>query len=92
MQSLVPATDVVVADLFRDGQPLGVSPRLALQRAIDGWTAIGYMVDVGIELEAFVLSETARTGATSSSVGCTTNPDSGRGGSRWSAIDGHLVR
>ena len=58
----MPATDVVVANLFRDGQPLGVSPRLALQRAIDGWTAIGYMVDVGIELEAFVLSETAMTG------------------------------
>ena len=50
-----PDTTVVVADLFRDGKPLEVSPRLALQRAIDGWTALGYTVEIGIELEAFVL-------------------------------------
>jgi len=49
------ATGVVVADLFRNGSPLEISPRLALRRAIDAWSAAGYSVDVGIELEAFVL-------------------------------------
>lgn len=48
-------TDVVVADLFRDGHPLEIAPRLALRRAIDAWDALGYAVEVGIELEAFVL-------------------------------------
>jgi glutamine synthetase len=48
-------TDVVVADLYRNGAPLAVSPRLALQRAIDEWSAMGFTADVGIELEAFVL-------------------------------------
>jgi glutamine synthetase len=50
-----PSTSVVVADLFRDDEPLAVSPRLALRRAIGGWADLGYSVDVGIELEAFVL-------------------------------------
>ena len=49
------ATDVVVADLFRDGRPLDVSPRRALQGAVDAWGELGYAVDIGIELEAFVL-------------------------------------
>ena len=48
-------TSVVVADIEREGQPLAVSARHALRRAIDAWAALGYRPKVGIELEAFVL-------------------------------------
>lgn len=50
-----PATSIVVADLFRDGRPLEIAPRLALRRAVDAWRDTGHSVEVGIELEAFVL-------------------------------------
>jgi glutamine synthetase len=48
-------TGVVIAELYRDGNPFTISPRLALRRAIAAWEELGYTVDVGIELEAFVL-------------------------------------
>jgi len=47
-------TSVVVASLRRGGQPLLVSPRCALERAVDDWRALGYEPFVGIELEAYV--------------------------------------
>lgn len=50
-----PHTQVVIADLYDADGPLAVSPRHALRRAVDAWRSIGYEVDIGIELEAFVL-------------------------------------
>ncbi len=49
-----PNTKVVVADLFRNGEPFGVSPRTALRKAVADWKALGLTPYVGIELEAFV--------------------------------------
>lgn len=48
-------TGVVVADLFEDGRPLAVSARHALRRAVDAWADVGYGVQIGIELEGYVL-------------------------------------
>lgn len=50
-----PGTGVVVADLEREGQPVAVSPRGALRRAIADWEALGYRPEVGIELEAYLM-------------------------------------
>lgn len=47
-------TQVVVANLERNGEPFSVSPRNALRRAVDEWRALGYGAQVGIELEAYV--------------------------------------
>ena len=47
-------TGVVVADLSRNGEPIAVSSRVALQRAVSDWQALGYTPKVGIELEAYV--------------------------------------
>ena len=47
-------TRVVVADLTRGGELLGVSPRTALRRAVSDWRALGFEPYVGVELEAFV--------------------------------------
>jgi glutamine synthetase len=47
---------VVVASLSRQGQPLLVSPRCALERAVADWRAIGYDPLVGVELEAYVFA------------------------------------
>jgi glutamine synthetase len=49
------STSVVVADLFRDDRPLEIAPRLALRRAVDAWRTTGHTVEIGVELEAFVL-------------------------------------
>jgi len=48
-------TAVVVADLQFRGEPLSISPRHALVKAIDDWKALGYEPLVGIELEAYML-------------------------------------
>jgi glutamine synthetase len=48
-------TGVVVADLEERGQPVAVSPRAALRRAIAAWQRRDLSPMVGIELEAFLL-------------------------------------
>lgn len=48
-------TGVVVADLTEHGEPVAVSPRAALRRAIAAWQDRGLTPMVGIELEAFLL-------------------------------------
>ena len=50
-----PDTDVAVADLEMDGQPLEIAPRAALCRAVDAWRALGYEPQLGFELELFLL-------------------------------------
>lgn len=53
-----PDTDVVICELSRSGgEPLPICPRRALERAIDGWRAIGWEPQLGIELEFYVLEE-----------------------------------
>ncbi len=49
-----PGTRVVVADLVREGEPVAVSPRAALRRAITDWKQMGYDVYAGIEYEAYL--------------------------------------
>ena len=49
-----PGTGVVVADLEKEGQPLGLCARSALARAIAAWQETGLAPFLGIELEAFV--------------------------------------
>ncbi len=46
---------VVMADLQFDGEPYALSPRVALQRALDGWAELGYRVKIGVELEGYLL-------------------------------------
>lgn len=48
-------TAVAVADLSIDDAPYPVSARVALQRAVDDWHALGYRAKVGIELEGYLL-------------------------------------
>ncbi len=57
-------TGVVVGDLSFHGQPLSISPRHALRRAISDWDALGYTAKVGIELEAFVMQPDGKGGWT----------------------------
>ena len=49
-----PGTGVVLANLEKDGQPLGLCARGALARAIAAWQQAGLAPFLGIELEAFV--------------------------------------
>jgi glutamine synthetase len=49
------ATGVVVADLEENDQPVAVSPRAALRRAVAAWAERGCSPVVGIELEAYLL-------------------------------------
>jgi glutamine synthetase len=55
-------TGVVVADLSFAGEPLAISPRQVLKRAIADWRALGYEPMVGIELEAFVMEPDGKGG------------------------------
>lgn len=48
-------TRVVVADLTSDGEPVAVSPRAALRKAIADWEARELTTYAGIELEAYLL-------------------------------------
>jgi glutamine synthetase len=55
-------TKVVVADLMRLGQPVEVSPRHALRRAIADWRELGYSPYVGMEFEAYVFEPDGQGG------------------------------
>ena len=57
-----PGTGVVVADLEFQGEPLAISPRHVLRRAVADWDALGYRAVVGIELEAYVMQPDGRGG------------------------------
>lgn len=57
-------TGLVIGDLFFHGQPVQISPRQVLKKAISDWKALGYNVSVGIELEAFVLQPDGQGGWT----------------------------
>lgn len=50
-----PNTGVAVADIDFHGDPVPISARHALRRAITDWEALGYSPKVGIELEAYIL-------------------------------------
>jgi glutamine synthetase len=50
-----PNTGVAVADIWFRGQPVEMSSRHALRRAVTAWEELGYTPKVGIELEAFIL-------------------------------------
>jgi glutamine synthetase len=58
------ATGVVVGDAFFHGEPLPHAPRTVLKKAIADWAALGYKVEVGIELEAFVMQPDGKGGWT----------------------------
>ncbi len=49
------ATAVAIADLSMDGEPYPYSARYVLKQAIAEWAALGYRVQVGVELEAYLL-------------------------------------
>ena len=57
-------TGVVVGDLSFRGQPLSISPRQVLRKAIEDWAKLGYKAKVGIELEAFVMQPDGKGGWT----------------------------
>lgn len=57
-----PNTGVAVADVSFQGEPVTLSARHALRRAIEGWEALGYRAKVGIELEAYVLQPDGQGG------------------------------
>ena len=48
-------TAVAVADVSMQGEPFSFSARHVLQQAIAAWADLGYSVQVGIELEAYLL-------------------------------------
>ncbi|MCK6627668.1 MAG: glutamine synthetase family protein [Anaerolineae bacterium] len=57
-------TGVVVGDLYFRGEPLAISARHALRRAIADWEHMGYRIKVGIELEAYILQPDGQGGWT----------------------------
>ncbi len=52
-------TDVAIADLEFNGAPLAISPRAALQRAVEAWNALGYEPLLGYEMEFYVMQPDA---------------------------------
>ena len=52
-------TDVIMADLEFDGQPLALAPRSALQRSIEAWRGLGFEPHLGFEMEFYVLQPDA---------------------------------
>ncbi len=73
------ATGVVIGDLTMHGEPLPVSPREALRRAVADWEALGYSPKVGLEFEAYVFNgdmETPRPYDTPRSMVYGTGPGS----------------
>ena len=48
-------TDVAIADLFYNGEPLALCPRAALKRAVEAWAALGYEPHLGFEMEFYVM-------------------------------------
>lgn len=57
-------TAVAVADLTLDGSPFVYSARHVLQEAIAAWAELGYRVQVGVELEAYLLEPDGEGGWT----------------------------
>ncbi len=55
-------TGVAVAHLTFDNQPYEASSRVALQRSIDSWAALGYRAKIGIELEGYLLEPDSEGG------------------------------
>ncbi|MFQ5967701.1 MAG: glutamine synthetase [Acidimicrobiia bacterium] len=53
--SWIPDTGVVVADLYDGDEPLPLSPRHALRKAVSDWSDLGFKVQIGCELEFFVM-------------------------------------
>jgi glutamine synthetase len=54
-----PDTDVVVADLCYNHEPLALCPRGALRRAVDAWRALGFEPQLGFEMEFYVMQRDA---------------------------------
>ena len=52
-------TDVVMADLEFNGEPLAIGPRNALKRAVHAWHALGYEPMLGFEMEFYVMQPDA---------------------------------
>jgi glutamine synthetase len=50
-----PNTGVAVADISFQGEPVPMSSRHALRRAVAAWEELGYTPKIGIELEAYIL-------------------------------------
>ena len=50
-----PNTGLVVADISRNGEPVPMSPRHALRRAVTSLESLGYTPKVGLEMEAYVM-------------------------------------
>ncbi len=50
-----PNTGVAVADIWFRGEPVEMSSRHALRRAVEAWEELGYRPKIGIELEAYIL-------------------------------------
>ena len=48
-------TGLVVADTYFRDEPVTISPRWALKRAIADWEELGYHPKIGLELEAFIM-------------------------------------
>ena len=48
-------TDVAIADLLYNGEPLALCPRAALKRAVEAWASLGYEPHLGFEMEFYVL-------------------------------------
>ncbi|MBV7328976.1 glutamine synthetase family protein [Chloroflexi bacterium TSY] len=59
-----PNTGIVVGDLMFHGEPLMIGPRNVLKKAMADWDEMGYAINVGIELEAFVLQPDGEGGWT----------------------------
>ncbi len=51
-------TEIVIADLFAEGQPLDIAPRSALRRTAKSLSDASYTPQIGIELEGYVLEQT----------------------------------
>lgn len=55
-----PNTGVAVADISFQGEPVPMSSRHALRRAVAAWEDLGYTPKLGIELEAYILQRNAQ--------------------------------
>ena len=49
------ATAVAIADLTMQGEPFAYSARHVLKQSIAAWAELGYTVQIGIELEAYLI-------------------------------------
>lgn len=59
-----PNTGVAVADIWFHDQPVEMSSRHALRRAVEAWEHLGYRAKVGIELEAYIMQPDGNGGWT----------------------------